>query len=572
MAWKAVYEQWRQTDNLGELVLNDLKIIENNEDLIKDAFYAPLEFGTAGMRGIIGAGINRMNIYTVRQAAEGLALFIDSQNETAKKRGVAIAYDCRHQSPEFAMAAAETLAAHGIRSFVFESLRPTPELSFAVRELNCAAGIMITASHNPSDYNGFKVYGEDGGQMPPEAADAVTAYVRSIENPLEIEVVSQEKAPDYITIIGEDLDKKYLEQIKTVTINKRLISDYGKNLKLIFTPLHGTGKMLGERALRQAGFDSFEFVEAQAIADPNFSTVVSPNPEEHAAFEYAIKQGKETGADVLIATDPDADRLGAAVRLPNGEYQVLTGNQLGSIMLHYILSAKNESGQLAQNTVALKSIVSSELPAKICQKFDVDMIDVLTGFKFIAEKIKEYEQTGEKEFVFGFEESYGYLIKPFARDKDAIQALVLLAEIATFYKSKGQSLFDGLQEIYKEFGFYIEKTISKTFKGIEGIQKIKDLMSAVRENKPVEFGGIPVAAVEDYSLDQVTYSSGHVNNIGLPKANVLKFKLTNGSWIAIRPSGTEPKIKFYIGVNADSEIRAQEIFDAILLSVNELSD
>ncbi|MGX6993818.1 phosphoglucomutase [Vagococcus penaei] len=570
MSWKDVYQQWKNFDALEESVRVDLEKIEGNAERLEDAFFAPLEFGTAGMRGIIGAGINRMNVYTIRQATEGLALFIDSKSHEAKQRGVAIAYDCRHKSPEFAMAAAETLAAHGIKSFVFESLRPTPELSFTVRELGCIAGIMITASHNPAAYNGFKIYGEDGGQMPPQSADAVTNYVRSVTNPLDINILDQKSAKDYITIIGEDMDRRYLKMMESVTINHELVERVGKDLTLIFTPLHGTGKMLGERALKQAGFDSVELVPEQAIADPDFSTVASPNPEEHSAFEYAIRLGKEKNADVLIATDPDADRLGAAVRMPNGEYEVLTGNQLGSLMLHYILVAKKNANQLSNQAVALKSIVSSELATTICKNFNVEMVNVLTGFKFIAEKIKEYEQNGTKEFIFGFEESYGYLIKPFARDKDAIQALVLLAEMAAYYKDQQKTLYDGLRDLYQEFGYFIEKTISITMDGIEGLDKIKNLMATVRAKKPTTFGSYLVDYVEDYATGESTDADGEVKPLGQPHANVLKFILANGCWIAIRPSGTEPKIKFYIGATAKTNEEAEDIFENVLASVNTL--
>lgn len=552
MNWKEVYQEWKEFKAIDGLVADSLAAMEKNENELKDAFYAPLEFGTAGMRGVIGAGINRMNIYSVRQATEGLAMFIENLGAEEKRRGVAIAYDSRHQSPEFAMGAAETLAAHGITSYIFESLRPTPELSFAVRHFNCIAGIMITASHNPAEYNGFKVYGEDGGQMPPQDADAVTAFVRSIENPLSIDFTPQEKASDFINVIGEEVDSVYLEHIKSVSVDHELIARSGKDLKMIFTPLHGTGKMLGERALKQAGFESFKLVPEQAVADPNFSTVKSPNPEEHSAFEYAIKLGEKENADLLVATDPDADRLGAAVRMPDGSYQVLTGNQLGSIMVYYLLKAQKDHGTLSDDAVVLKSIVSSELPTAICEKFDTKMVNVLTGFKFIAEKIKEYEKDNSQTFVFGFEESYGYLVQPFVRDKDAIQALLLLAEIAAFYKENNQTLYDAVESIYEEFGYFAEKTISITMSGMEGVEKIQQLMKDVRSNIPTSFADVKVAYYEDYQTQTRTYLSGKEETIALPTANVLKFFLEDGSWIAIRPSGTEPKIKFYLGVKGNS--------------------
>ena len=573
MSWEQVYQQWLNEENIPENLKNELKDLNTDPEKCEDAFYAPLEFGTAGMRGILGAGINRMNIFTVRQATEGLARFMDTQDPETKRRGVAIAYDSRHMSPEFAMEAAKTLAKHDIPSFVFESLRPTPELSFAVRYFKAFAGIMITASHNPAAYNGYKVYGEDGGQMPPADADALTKYVRSIENPLKIDVLSDEEVAHsgLINIVGEEVDNTYLKEIKTVTINQELINEMGKELKLVYTPLHGTGKMLGEKALKQAGFEKFVLVPEQAVADPDFTTVKSPNPEEHSAFEYAIRLGEKEGADLLIATDPDADRLGAAVRMPNGDYQVLTGNQLGSIMIHYILEAHQQAGTLPQNAAVLKSIVSSELATAIAEKYNTKMFNVLTGFKFIAEKIQQYEEDHSQTFMFGFEESYGYLVKPFVRDKDAIQALVLLAEVAAFYKKQGKTLYDGLQDIFEEFGYFEEKTISVTMSGIEGSGKIKALMAKCREQAPTEFAGIQVAQTEDFKELTRTFADGQTEQLQTPPSDVLKYHLEDGSWIAIRPSGTEPKIKFYLATKATSSSEASEKIAAFEAVVNELT-
>ncbi|MGL9996696.1 phosphoglucomutase/phosphomannomutase [Enterococcus sp. DIV1537a] len=573
MSWEQVYQQWLNEENIPENLKNELKDLNTDPEKCEDAFYAPLEFGTAGMRGILGAGINRMNIFTVRQATEGLARFMDTQDPETKRRGVAIAYDSRHMSPEFAMEAAKTLAKHDIPSFVFESLRPTPELSFAVRYFKAFAGIMITASHNPAAYNGYKVYGEDGGQMPPADADALTKYVRSIENPLKIDVLSDEEVAHsgLINIVGEEVDNAYLKEIKTVTINQELINEMGKELKLVYTPLHGTGKMLGEKALKQAGFEKFVLVPEQAVADPDFTTVKSPNPEEHSAFEYAIRLGEKEGADLLIATDPDADRLGAAVRMPNGDYQVLTGNQLGSIMIHYILEAHQQAGTLPQNAAVLKSIVSSELATAIAEKYNTKMFNVLTGFKFIAEKIQQYEEDHSQTFMFGFEESYGYLMKPFVRDKDAIQALVLLAEVAAFYKKQGKTLYDGLQDIFEEFGYFEEKTISVTMSGIEGSGKIKALMAKCREQAPTEFAGIQVAQTEDFKELTRTFADGQTEQLQTPPSDVLKYHLEDGSWIAIRPSGTEPKIKFYLATKATSSSEASEKIAAFEAVVNELT-
>lgn len=573
MSWEQVYQQWLNEENIPENLKNELKDLNTDPEKCEDAFYAPLEFGTAGMRGILGAGINRMNIFTVRQATEGLARFMDTQDPETKRRGVAIAYDSRHMSPEFAMEAAKTLAKHDIPSFVFESLRPTPELSFAVRYFKAFAGIMITASHNPAAYNGYKVYGEDGGQMPPADADALTKYVRSIENSLKIDVLSDEEVAHsgLINIVGEEVDNAYLKEIKTVTINQELINEMGKELKLVYTPLHGTGKMLGEKALKQAGFEKFVLVPEQAVADPDFTTVKSPNPEEHSAFEYAIRLGEKEGADLLIATDPDADRLGAAVRMPNGDYQVLTGNQLGSIMIHYILEAHQQAGTLPQNAAVLKSIVSSELATAIAEKYNTKMFNVLTGFKFIAEKIQQYEEDHSQTFMFGFEESYGYLVKPFVRDKDAIQALVLLAEVAAFYKKQGKTLYDGLQDIFEEFGYFEEKTISVTMSGIEGSGKIKALMAKCREQAPTEFAGIQVAQTEDFKELTRTFADGQTEQLQTPPSDVLKYHLEDGSWIAIRPSGTEPKIKFYLATKATSSSEASEKIAAFEVVVNELT-
>ena len=560
MEFKETYELWSKNDRLDHLLKEELSTMGTDESMIKDAFFAPLEFGTAGMRGILGPGINRMNIYTVRQATEGLARLMESKGEEEKKRGVAIAYDSRRFSPEFAMEAARTLGVHGIPAYVFESLRPTPELSYAVRHLNCLCGIMITASHNPANYNGYKVYGEDGGQMPPNDADALTKFIREIDNPLDVKVISEDELNEknLLTILGEDIDQSYLEEVKAVTVNPELMVEMSDKMKLVFTPLHGTGKMLGERALKNAGFNGFTLVPEQAEADPNFSTVHSPNPEEPGAFEYAMRLGKEIDADILVATDPDADRLGAAVRKANGEYEVITGNQIASLMLEYLLLAKKEAGELPENAVVLKSIVSSELPTAIAHSYGVEMIDVLTGFKFIAEKIKQYEEDHSHEFVFGFEESYGYLVKPFVRDKDAIQALVLIAEVAAHYKKKGQTLDDGLQEIYKKYGYYQEKTISVTMSGVTGAEKIKALIATFREDSPTEFAGVSVKETLDFGNSTKTFKDGSVESIDMPSSNVLKYILEDESWIAVRPSGTEPKIKFYIGVKADSKEEATE--------------
>jgi phosphoglucomutase len=574
MSWEVTYEQWKNQENLDKNLKKQLQDLEGKTQELEDAFYAPLEFGTAGMRGVLGPGINRMNLYTIRQATEGLARFMNKQDPDTRRRGVAIAYDSRHFSPEFAMEAAKTLAKHDIPSYVFESLRPTPELSFAVRYLKTFTGIMITASHNPSNYNGYKVYGEDGGQMPPADADALTSFVREIANPLEVPVLSEEEAKHsgLINIIGEEVDNAYLKEVKSVTINHELIEEMGDNLKLVYTPLHGTGKMLGEKALKQAGFHQFVLEPEQAVADPNFSTVKSPNPEEHSAFEYAIRLGEKEGADLLIATDPDADRLGAAVRLPNGEYQVLTGNQIGAILIRYILEAHKQAGTLPENAAVLKSIVSSELPTAIAKSYNTTMFNVLTGFKFIAEKIQQFEEDHSHTFMFGFEESYGYLIKSFVRDKDAIQALVLLAEVAAYYKKQGKTLYDGLQDIFEEYGYYAEKTISVTLSGAEGAEQIKTIMGNLRNEAPKAFADVAVTMTEDFKTSKSIDANGDETAIDMPASDVLKYTLADETWIAVRPSGTEPKIKFYIGVKGDSHDAAAEKIAAYEEAIRKIAE
>lgn len=571
MSWEVNFEQWKDFKNLDKSVKESL--LSYNEHEAKDAFYEPLSFGTAGMRGILGAGINRMNIYTVRLATKGLALFMESKGEDAKKRGVAIAYDSRHQSKAFAIESARVLGVHGIPTFVFESLRPTPQLSFAVRELNTFTGIMITASHNPSNYNGYKVYGEDGGQMPPMDADLLTTYIRSIQSPLDIAVLSETELLEkgLLQYQGEVLDHRYLEQIKTVTVNESLVKEMSEKMTLVYSPLHGAGKMLGERALKQAGYNRVFLVEEQAVADPNFSTVELPNPEDPKAFELAIALGKQVSADVLVATDPDADRLGAAVLLPNGEYQVITGNQIAALMLDYLLKAHQNKGTLQSNGFVAKSIVSSELPTAIANSYGVEMVNVLTGFKFIADKIKQAEATQSKIFYFGFEESYGYLIKSFVRDKDAIQALVLIAEVASFYKKQDKTLYDGLQELYAKHGYFLEETISVTLSGIEGVAKIKSLMSQFRQEKLETIGNISVEFTEDFKTATRTFANGTVEQLDMETSDVLKYTLSDGSWVAIRPSGTEPKIKYYIGIKAIDEQEAGHKLEQIKKHLEQLS-
>ena len=557
MSWQDIALKWEKFEGLEDYLKTQLENFSEKEK--EEAFYVPLEFGTAGMRGIVGPGINRMNIYTVRQATEGLARLIETYGEEAKKRGVAIAHDSRHFSPEFALESAKVLVKHGIKAYVFEDLRPTPELSYAVRHLHTFAGIMITASHNPAAYNGYKVYGEDGGQMPPKDADALTEFVRQVENPLAVDVVTKEELEQSTLFewIGEAVDAAYLEEIKSVSVNPALLS-HTKDLSVVYTPLHGTGLMLTKRALDQAGFTGLHVVSEQATPDGDFTTVKSPNPEEAGAFEYAIRLGEETKADVLLATDPDADRMGAAVRQPDGTYQVITGNQIAAILLDYLLFAHQKEGTLPANAAAVKSIVSSELPTVIAEHYGAKMVNVLTGFKFIAEQIKNYEETNAHTFMFGFEESYGYLVQPFVRDKDAIQAVLLLTEVAAHFKSEGKTLYDGLQALYEKYGYFLEKTISVTVQGLEGPAKIKALLDGLRKEVPSNFGGIKVALAQDFAVNQQVDAEGVTSEIGLPTSNVLKYILEDGSWIAVRPSGTEPKIKFYMGVKAATQEEAEE--------------
>ena len=568
MSYQENYQKWVDFAELPDYLRQDL---ENMDEKTKeDAFYTNLEFGTAGMRGLIGAGTNRINIYVVRQATEGLARLIESKGGNEKERGVAIAYDSRHFSPEFAFESAAVLAKHGIKSYVFESLRPTPELSFAVRHLNCFAGIMITASHNPAPFNGYKVYGEDGGQMPPHDADALTTYIRAIENPFAVEVadVEAEKASGLIEVIGEAVDVEYLKEVKDVNINPALIEEFGKDMKIVYTPLHGTGEMLARRALAQAGFDSVQVVGAQATADPDFSTVKSPNPESQAAFALAEELGRQVGADVLVATDPDADRVGVEVLQKDGSYLNLSGNQIGAIMAKYILEAHKNAGTLPENAALCKSIVSTDLVTKIAESYGATMFNVLTGFKFIAEKIQEFEEKHNHTYMMGFEESFGYLIKPFVRDKDAIQAVLVVAELAAYYRSRGLTLADGIEEIYKEYGYYAEKTISVTLSGVDGAEQIKAIMAKFRNNAPKEWNATAITVVEDFKAQTATAADGTVTNLTTPPSDVLKYTLADGSWIAVRPSGTEPKIKFYIAVVGETNEESQAKIANIEAEIN----
>ncbi len=569
MTWKMIYERWKEAQ-LDEELRAHLEQLEQDEKLLEDCFYKTLEFGTGGMRGEIGPGTNRMNIYTVRKASAGLARYIASFGEEAKKRGVVIAYDSRHKSQQFAMEAAKTLATYGIQTYVFDELRPTPELSFAVRHLRAFSGIVITASHNPPEYNGYKVYGEDGAQLPPHIADVVIEYVNAIENEWELAVEQEDvlKEKGLIQIIGAEIDEAYIQKLKTISLSPQLAHEVDVNV--VFTPLHGTANKLVQRGLKEFGYKNVFVVKEQEQPDPNFSTVKSPNPEEHAAFELAIQLGKQVDADVLIATDPDADRLGIAVKNEQGEYVVLTGNQTGGLLLHYILSQKKEKGILPPNGIVFKTIVTSEFGRAIAESFDIKTMDTLTGFKFIGEKIKQYEQTGEYVFQFGYEESYGYLIGDFARDKDAIQAAVLAVEVCAFYKKRGLSLYEALMQLFEQYGYYQEGLRSLTLKGKEGAERIEALLATFRHEPPTVVGKQRVVIREDYKASERVYvDTGKKETIHLPKSNVLKYVLEDGSWFCARPSGTEPKMKFYFGVKGRTLTEAKQQLEQLETAVME---
>jgi len=506
---------------------------EMSEREREDTFHKQLEFGTGGMRGELGAGPNRMNIYTIRKVTAGLAKYIEENGTEAKKRGVVITHDSRHGSAAFALEAAKTLGAHGIKSFVFQELRPTPELSFAVRYLRAYAGIMITASHNPSEYNGYKVYGEDGAQLPPAAADVIVTHMKEIENELLLKVKDERELlkQNLVSYIGENLDQVYLDYVKGLQLNNNAVKT---NLHIVYTPLHGTGQTLIPQALQNTGFQHITIVEEQKNPDPNFSTVSSPNPEEAQAFQLAIQYGKETGADLLLATDSDADRLGVAVKNNSGEYVLLTGNQTGALLLHYMLSQKQEKGILADNSVILKTIVTSELGRAIAENYGVQTIDTLTGFKYIAEKIEEYNQEETKTFQFGYEESYGYLIGDFVRNKDAVQAAVMIAEAAAYYKQQEMTLYDGLIQLYETYGYYKESLTSFTLKGKNGAEQISHIVNRFREHPPTEIAGAAVEKIEDYqsgsesiylqrSKKQWTCLRQTYSNIGYKMAPGLRF-------------------------------------------------
>lgn len=550
-----LYAKWLQ--NADAIYKSELESILDRTADIEDRFYQTVPFGTGGIRGLLGAGTNRINYHTIRLVAEGLARQIETQGVEARVRGVVIAYDTRHYSQEFAYETAAVLARHGIQSYIFTESRPTPELSFAVRYLHAVAGVVITASHNPKEYNGFKVYGEDGAQLTPAFADEIVAHMEAVEDIFEIRSMTKDDllASGHCTEVLEKIDDAY---------NKALLglmqrADIEKNLNIVYTPLHGSGLKPTVRGLQESGFTNIHIVEEQAVQDGAFPTVSYPNPEEQATFEMAIQLGNETGAELLLATDPDADRLGVAVKDAGADqYRLLSGNQLGALLLYYILSTKREKGTLPANGAMVKTIVTSELGAAIAESFGVTTINTLTGFKFIAEQMAHFEETGEHTFLFGYEESYGYLAGDFVRDKDAVQIALLTAEMAAYYMNEGKSLLEVLDGLYAQYGQYREKLISLKFDGLEGQQKISAIMANLRASAPNEIAGLQVARVEDYKTGIATLADGTKVAIELPKSNVLKFILEDGSWICARPSGTEPKCKFYIGlVNQEDSIVIQ---------------
>jgi phosphoglucomutase len=572
MDWKENANRWMEYKNLDPELKSQLEDLAKDEKQLEEAFYKNLEFGTGGMRGEIGAGTNRMNIYTVRKASAGLAAYIEEHGEEAKKRGVVIAYDSRHKSPEFALEAAKTLATRGIQTYVFDELRPTPELSFAVRYFNAFSGIVITASHNPPEYNGYKVYGSDGGQLALEPADQLVAKVNEIENELVIEVDQEKPLRDagLIITIGAEIDQAYIEKLRTISVNPDLAQE--SDIKIVYTPLHGTGNKPVRNALTALGFKNVHVVKEQELPDAEFTTVKSPNPEEHAAFELAIRDGKEIGADLLIATDPDADRLGIAVLNNEGEYQVLTGNQTGALLLDYLLSQKQAKGILPKNGVILKTIVTSEIGRTIATSYDLPTVDVLTGFKYIAEKINEYKTTGDHNFLFGYEESYGYLIGDFVRDKDAVQAAILATEVCAYYKKQGISLYEGLMQVFENYGYYQEGLRSLTLKGKEGAEMIQQILASFRSEPLKSLGSLTVQASEDYQTSLRLTSDGKEEAIDLPKSNVLKYIFEDGSWVCLRPSGTEPKVKFYFGVDSKSLEESKQKLNEVCQNFMDLVD
>ena len=569
-----IYQEWLSNPYFDEATKEELRAIEGNENEIKERFYMDLEFGTAGLRGIIGAGINRMNIYVVRRATQGLANYIIKQG--AANKGVAIAYDSRHMSPEFAMEAAMTLAANGIKAYKFESLRPTPELSFAVRELGCVAGINITASHNPPEYNGYKVYWEDGAQFTPPHDKGVTEEVLAIEDLSTVKTTDEASATaaGLYQVIGQEIDDKYIAQVKAQVVNQKAIDEMQDQITIVYTPLHGTGNIPARRVMKEIGFTHVYVVPEQELPDGDFPTVSYPNPEAKEAFELGLKLAKEKDADLVLATDPDADRLGVYVKdTKSGEYIPLTGNMSGSLLCEYVLSQKQAAGKIPADGQVVKSIVSTNLIDAVAKAYGAELIEVLTGFKWIGKQILKNETTGHGTYLFGMEESYGCLIGTYARDKDAISATAALCEAAAYYKQKGMTLWDAMIAMYEKYGYYKDAVKAIGLSGIEGLAKIQSIMETLRNNTPTEVGGYKVTSARDYKLDTIkNMATGEVKPTGLPSSNVLYYDLEDGAWICVRPSGTEPKIKFYFGVKGTSLKDAEEKENALGAAVMAMVD
>lgn len=557
MEYLKKYNSWLDNDYFDESTRTELANLKDNEEEIKERFYKDLDFGTAGLRGVLGAGSNRMNLYTVRKATQGVANYIIKKN--GQDRGVAIAYDSRRMSPEFANETALCLNANGIKAYVFESLRPVPELSFTLRELGCIAGVVITASHNPPEYNGYKVYWEDGAQITAPIDEEIIAEVNAVEDYAAVKTIDIKTAKEqglYIAI-GKEMDDKYIEAVKKCSINP--VSETGKSLKIVYTPLHGSGITLVPRLLEELGFENVYIVPEQEKPDPSFPTVAYPNPEDPAVYDLALKLAKEVDADVILATDPDADRIGIMARNNDGGYEIFNGNMIGALIVEYILSQRKEKGTLPTNGAVLKTIVSTNMVDKIAQAYDAKVFEVLTGFKYIGEKIKQFEADGSHTYLYGFEESYGCLIGTYARDKDAVAAVMILCEAAAYYKDRGINLNEQMDNIRKKYGYFLEDVVSTTFKGLSGLEKMNEIMSGFRNNVPTEFAGYKVLRVRDYLAEIITdLETKEVIPSGLPKSNVLYYELTDDAWFAIRPSGTEPKIKFYFGVKGSSKEDADQ--------------
>ena len=571
-----IYQEWLSNPYFDEDTKAELRAIEGDENEIKERFYMDLEFGTAGLRGVIGAGINRMNIYVVRRATQGLANYIIKQGGADK--GVAIAYDSRHMSPEFAMEAAMTLAANGIKAYKFESLRPTPELSFAVRELGCIAGINITASHNPPEYNGYKVYWEDGAQFTPPHDKGVTDEVLAIEDLSTVKTTDEASATaaGKYEVIGREIDDKYIAQVKAQVVNQKAIDEMQDQISIVYTPLHGTGNIPARRVMKELGFTHVYVVPEQELPDGGFPTVSYPNPEAAEAFSLGLKLAGEKNADLVLATDPDADRLGVYVKdAGSGEYIPLTGNMSGSLLCEYVLSQKKAAGKIPEDGQVIKSIVSTNLIDAVAKEYGCELIEVLTGFKWIGQQVLKNEKTGRGTYLFGMEESYGCLIGTYARDKDAISATAALCEAAAYYKQKGMTLWDAMVAMYEKYGYYKDAVKSIGLSGIEGLAKIQSIMETLRNNTPKEVGGYKVVSARDYKLDTIKdMAAGEVKPTGLPSSNVLYYDLNDGAWICVRPSGTEPKIKFYYGIKGssmeDADARSEALGAAVMAMVDKM--